>query len=201
MSDPLHLRLRAAAAALDGEHIALARLADLHGSAVQGTLLVLMAAPCMLPVPGVGNVLGLGLGLLGWSMWRGQDAARLPDRVGAWEMPQRWARRVLALLAHFYGLAHRLARQRLDHLAEPAPRSWLSAQVAVMAVLIFLPIPFGNVLPALSLMLLGVGFAFRDGWAVLLSAALAACALLYTAALGAAVWAWGLAPLLHGLQG
>lgn len=116
-------------------------------------------------------------------------------------MPQRWARRVLALLAHFYGLAHRLARQRLDPLAEPAPRSWLSAQVALMAVLIFLPIPLGNVLPALSLVLPGVGLAFRDGLAVLLSAALAACALLYTAALGVVVWLWSLAPLMRGVQG
>lgn len=58
MSAGLHERLRDAAAALDGERVALSTLADLHGPAAQGTLLVLLAAPCMLPMPGVGGVLG-----------------------------------------------------------------------------------------------------------------------------------------------
>jgi hypothetical protein len=38
-----------------------------------------------------------------------------------------------------------------------------------MAFLIFLPIPFGNVLPGLSLMLLSLGWMFRDGLFLLLS--------------------------------
>ena len=57
-----------------------------------------------------------------------------------------------------------------------------------MAVLIILPIPFGNVLPALALMLLGLGLAYRDGVAVLLAIGTAAAALLYTATLGLAAW-------------
>ena len=58
--------------------------------------------------------------------------------------------------------------------------------VALMALLIFLPIPFGNVLPALALSILGVGLMFRDGAVVLLALVVASLALLAMGLLGAA---------------
>ena len=197
---PLHVRLRGAAARLGHERIALSKIADVHGPAAQGTLLVMLAAPCVLPVPGVGSVLGCGLAMMAWTMWRGQTTNELPERVAAFEMSATWARRGLGLLANFYALAGRLARSRWTHWVRLPPRSWLAAQAGLMAVLIILPIPFGNVLPALALMLLGLALVFRDGVAALLSAVFAAASVLYTAALGVAAWVWGLAPLMGWLR-
>lgn len=199
---PIAQRLREAADGLQGERVALSHLADLHGPAAQGTLLVLLAAPCMLPMPGVGSVLGIGLALMALAMWRGQDIGQLPPRVARLELSTPWARRVLSLLARFYGLAGRWSRQRLARLVHPPQRrgSWLAAQAGLMAALIILPIPFGNVLPALALMLLGLGLVFRDGLAVLAAAGMAGLAVLYTAGLGLAAWVWGLAPLMAKLQ-
>ena len=200
MTAPLHQRLRDAAGTLQQERVALSHLAELHGPAAQGTLLVLLAAPCMLPVPGVGTVLGGGLVLMALAMWRGQACCGLPRRVAEFEMSAHWARRVLHLLARFYDRAGRLARRRLSALADADAHRWLAIGVALMAVVIILPIPFGNVLPALALMLLGLGLVFSDGVAVLLAAATGAGALLYTATLGLAAWAWGMAPLLQQLR-
>ena len=200
MTAPLHHRLRDAAAALPQERVALSHLADVHGAAAQGTLLVLLAAPCVLPVPGVGTVLGGGLVLMALAMWRGQACSGLPRRVAEFELSAHWARRVLQLLARFYDGAGRLSRRRLSTLASAGAQPWLAVGVALMAVVIILPIPFGNVLPALALMLLGLGMVFSDGLAVLLAAAIGAGALLYTATLGLAAWAWAMAPLLRQLQ-
>lgn len=200
MTESIHQRLHEAAAALGGGHITLSRLADLHGPAAQGTLLVLLAVPCMLPMPGVGSVLGLGLALLAAAMWRGQDTCQLPGRMAEVELPDLWARRVLLMLARFYEMASRLARSRLKQFVQPGPRSWLAAKTALMAVLIILPIPLGNLLPALALVLLGLGLVFGDGLAVLLSAALAAAAVVYAVALTTAICLWGLAPVMQRLQ-
>jgi hypothetical protein len=199
LTTPLHQRLQQAADALTGERVRLAQLAEVHGSATQGTLLVLLSVPCMLPVPGVGSVLGLGLAMLAWALWCGRVAGQLPPRVAALELSTPWARRVLGLLARFYAMADRCARARLVHLAEPRPGSWQAAKAGLMAVLIVLPIPFGNVLPALALMLLGLGLVFRDGVAVLLSSLLATAAVLCTVGLVVACWVWGVAPLMRWL--
>jgi len=201
---PLHQRLREAAQGLTGERVALSRLAALHGpSATEGSLLVLLAAPCLLPAPGVGTVLSLGLAAMALALWRGEACQGLPQRVTDLELPVAWARRVLGLLARFYALAGRCSRRRLEHLAhlgDGGPRAWLAAKVGLMGGLIFLPIPLGNVLPALALVLLGLGLAFRDGVAVLLAGATAGTALASTLALGAAAWIWGLAPVLRWLH-
>lgn len=60
-----------------------------------------------------------------------------------------------------------------------------------MAVIVLLPIPFGNVLPALAMMLIGLGLVFRDGVAIVLGLTTAGLALLMTAGLVSMVWVWG----------
>lgn len=74
-------RLRAAAGELPPGPVPLAALAEAHGGAWQASLLVLLAAPCLLPIPGVGFVLSPGLALLGMLLWQAphQD---LPPRLG-----------------------------------------------------------------------------------------------------------------------
>ena len=86
MSAPIVWRLRRAAAALGDERVSMQTLAQAHGPAAQGTWLLMMAVPCLLPVPGVGTVLGLGLLALAVTMWRGQTADALPGRVAGLEM-------------------------------------------------------------------------------------------------------------------
>lgn len=56
-----------------------------------------------------------------------------------------------------YALAGCHARARLGHLAPVGRRSLIAPAVGAMAVLVVLPIRFGNVLPALALMLVGLG--------------------------------------------
>ncbi|MDH4392009.1 MAG: exopolysaccharide biosynthesis protein [Aquabacterium sp.] len=199
MTELLHERLRNAADALTGEPVALSHLADVHGHAARGTLLVLLSAPCVLPVPGVGNVLGLGLVLMALAMWRGQASHELPSRVAGWQMPAHWAQRVLGLLARFYSLASRLSRERWLHLVD-GPQGWLAPKVGLMGALIFLPIPFGNVLPALALSLLGLGLVFRDGLAVMASFLAGGAAVAYTAGLAMLAWHWGIGPLMEWLR-
>ena len=166
-------------------------MAQAHGPDAHGTLLLLLAMPCLLPVPGVGTLLGLGMAALAVAMWRGRAAPCLPQRVAELELPRHWARRVLEGLASAYALAGRHARTRLSHLAGPTWRSAVAVAVGLMAIIVVLPIPFGNLLPALALMLLGLGLVFRDGVAVVAGLAGAALALSVTAGLMAMTWIWG----------
>lgn len=66
-------QLREAAAALPAERVSIQALVQAHGLAEHGTLLLLIAVLCLLPVPGVGTLLGLGMAALAVTMWRGQS--------------------------------------------------------------------------------------------------------------------------------
>lgn len=199
MSEHIAQRLRTAAADLPDERVSVATLAALHDSAANagsahGALLLMMAVPCVLPIPGTGTVLGLGLLALAAAIWRGELAATLPRRVAEFEMSRAWAQKVLGALASVYGLAARFARQRLQVLAGGGGGVVLAATVALMAAVLILPIPFGNLLPAAALVLIGLGLVFRDGWAVLLGLGTAAFTVAGLVALSllASDWAAGL---------
>ena len=180
----LHDALKEAASQLPHPSVTVADLAALHGQATQGALLVLLAAPCLLPLPGVGTVLAWGIAASAVWMWRGDQTCQLPARVARLSLPTQAAVRVLHVLAWVYARAATLARVRLTGLTHAVHRHWMAAWVAAMAVLIFLPIPFGNVLPAVALVLLGLGLVFRDGLAVLAGLATGGVALGITAGLG-----------------
>jgi hypothetical protein len=191
MTPPIVQRLRDAAVAFREEGVSMRAMAQAHGPEAHGTLLLLLAMPCLLPVPGVGTVLGVGMAALAVAMWRGQGEPCLPQRVANLELPRHWARRVLEVLAAVYALAGRHARARLGHLAGPTWRSALAVVVGSMALIVVLPIPFGNLLPALALMLIGLGLVFRDGIAVILGLLMSGVALVVTTGLLLLAWIWG----------
>jgi hypothetical protein len=189
LQERLHERLHAAAEHLAGPEalaqVRLEHIAQAHGPAAQGTLLVLMALPCLLPIPGVGTVLGSGLLLMALWLLRPQVPLTLPGRVARFQMSNQAAQRVLRQLARLYDLAGRHARERWTALAtHRLHRLWQVPKVMLMAGIIILPLPLGNVLPAIAVALLGLGLAFRDGLVVLLSTLFASLSVAYVAALG-----------------
>jgi hypothetical protein len=191
MTPPIVQRLRDAAAAIQEERVSMRAMAQAHGPEAHGTLLLLLAMPCLLPVPGVGAVLGLGMAALAVAMWRGHCAPFLPQRVAELELPRHWAQRVLVGLASAYVLAGRHARARLSHLAVSGRRSATALAVGLMAAIIVMPIPFGNLLPAVALVFIGLGLVFRDGVAVILGLLMSGVALVATNGVLLMAWVWG----------
>lgn len=191
MTPPIVQRLRDAAAAIQDERVSMRAMALAHGPDAHGTLLLLLAMPCLLPVPGVGTVLGLGMAALAVAMWRGHCTPCLPQRVAELELPGHWAQRVLVGLAAAYALAGRHARARLSHLAISGRRSATALAVGLMAAIVVMPIPFGNLLPAMSLVLIGLGLVFRDGVAMILGLLMSGVAVVATTGLLLMAWVWG----------
>ena len=165
-------RLRAAAQVLDDQPMRLQQLFRLHGRAGPGALLVVLAVPCLLPLPGAGTLMSLGLAALAWMIWRYFPRLVMPRRVGRLQLSAPMARRALHTLAWLYEQAALVTRARLRWWVQPGHRVWLAPLVAAMALVIFLPIPFGNVVPAVALLLIGLGLVFEDGLALLAGATL-----------------------------
>lgn len=177
-------RLRDAAGNGETLRLSLRELLRLHGDASGAVLLMLMALLSTMPIAGAGTVLSMGIFALAWAWLRGRDTLRVPDPLGRLTLNERWSRRCLHGLAWTYERAHRWLRPRWQALSHARTRFWWALWIALMAALIFLPLPLGNVLPGTSLMLLSLGWLFRDGVALLLSAAAGAAGVGYAFSVG-----------------
>lgn len=172
MTDGMARRLRQASDADPADlRLSLRELVQLHGDGSGAVLLMLMALLSTLPVAGAGTVLSLGIFALAWAWLRGRDSLALPERLAALQLNATWTRRCLHSLAWTYERAEGWLRPRWTALCHARTRSGWALWIALMALLIFLPLPLGNVLPGTSLMLLSLGWLFKDGLALLLSAA------------------------------
>jgi hypothetical protein len=151
---------------------AVLRLQDvllLHGDASTPVILLLMATFCLMPVGGIGTVLSFAMVALAWRWAQLHETTQLPDRIARVELNDRWTQRTLKSFFWLYLAAARWLKPRWVGLTHHTLRTWWALWISLMAFLIFLPIPFGNVLPGLSLMLFSLGWMFRDGLFLLLS--------------------------------
>lgn len=185
--------LRLQARRLRGD-VTLGWVAAQGGEVLPGLLIVLMAAPSMLPLPGVGNVFGGALVALALAIWRGQRQLDLPSRMQSMTLSAGHAGRLLLLLAWLHESACRWLKPRAPAWVSPRAWTWAALPVAAMGVVIFLPIPLGNIFGAVALMVLGLGHSVEDGLAVAVGWVLSFLTLLYTVAL-----TWGMAAISHHL--
>jgi len=149
------------------ERISVAHLLTALEDRALGALLFIFALPNVLPAPpGTSAVLGapliflsaqLALGMRPWlpAMIASRSVAR-KDFQAILKRAMPWLRRGEALLT-----------PRLSLLSSHAAERVTGAVCFVLAVVLFLPIPFGNMLPALAICLLALGVLERDGiWIV-----------------------------------
>jgi hypothetical protein len=189
MSSALAQRLRAAAERHrtgadkpDTLRLTFADLLAVHGMSSGAVLLMLLSVLSLLPLAGTGTVMSLGIWAVAWA-WLSEGDLHLPKRLGDVTLNERWSGRCLRSLAWIYEQSNRWLRPRWTPWTHPKTRAAWAAWIALMGFVIFLPLPMGNVLPGLSLILLSLGWMFRDGVAMLLSALTGLAALVYLASL------------------
>lgn len=137
-------------------------VAALKGHAMPA-LVLLFALPNAMPMPpGTSAVLGLPLVLLTAQWWLGIGPV-LPGRLLRVEVARRdalrWLDRVVPWVVR--------AQPRLAVIVAPRCQRLAGALATVLALILFLPIPFGNMPPALAVCMLALGFLRQDGACVL----------------------------------
>ncbi len=166
----------------------LQELMRLHGEASTAVVLLVLSMATVLPVAGVGTVLSFAIFALAWRWARQQETTTLPQKLGGLTLNPLWTRRCLRGLAWIYTQADRWLKPRWHIVARDSARPLWALWIAVMGFVIFLPIPFGNVLPSLSLVALCLGWMFRDGVALVLSTLFGAAALTLMAVFSQLLW-------------
>jgi hypothetical protein len=144
------------------ERITMRDLIDVLGDRALGALMFFFAFPNVLPMPpGVSAVLGTPLVFLAVQLMFGQ---------------RPWLPAVMARRSMSHADFALLLRPRLVWLSQPPVEYLLGAVCLLLALVLALPIPLGNVLPALAISMLSLALLQRDGLWVLYGLALSVVA-------------------------
>lgn len=154
------------------------------GRAGLGIALLALALPSFLPVPGLptGIVFGTALALVAVQVMLGARRLTFPGWLRRRPLPREAVVAGVRWLAPRLGAVEARLRPRLVPLTGRRARAWLGLPILLLALLIVLPIPLGNQLPALAVVAFAFGLLARDGAAVLVGLALAVLGLAWNTA-------------------
>lgn len=170
--EPLSAILRALC---EEDRITVGEIIDRFGRRAFGALLFIFSTPNLLPLPpGSSTVLGAPLVLLAPQVALGVHAPWLPRFIDDREISgtdlNRFFGRLLPTVERF----EKVSRPRISLLFGRVGDRVLGLVCTLLALVLILPIPFGNLLPALTIGVLAFSLVQRDGVFALLGYGLAA---------------------------
>ena len=129
--------------------------------------LLIFALPNVIPVPpGTSALLGAPLLFLAAQLAFGMRPW-LPAFIRDRSMPRQAFAAVVTRAAPWLSRAERLLQPRLGALCRPPVEYGVGLVCLLLSLIVFLPIPLGNMLPALAICLMALGILERDGLWVL----------------------------------
>lgn len=172
----LSAMLQALAADDSRDRIAVGDLLAALGDRALAALLFVFAVPNVLPVPpGTSAILGAPLVFLAAQLAFGLRPW-LPDLIARRTMQRADFAALVRRIGPWLARAERLLRPRATALTQPPTEYLIGLVCLLMAVVLVLPVPLGNMLPALAISLLALGILERDGLWVVAGLATAAVA-------------------------
>lgn len=162
-SKPLSTVLIEVAADTSVARLSVADLLAALSDRAMAALLLMFALPNVIPMPpGTSAILGAPLVFLAAQLTFGRQPW-LPGFIGRRSMPHSYFAAFVVRAVPWLQRAERMLQPRWEWLSRPPFEYAVGAVCLAMAVLIFLPIPLGNILPALSICLCALGILERDG--------------------------------------
>jgi hypothetical protein len=149
-----------------------------------GALLLIFAFPNILPAPpGLSGVLGLPLIYLSAQMMLGR-LPWLPPLIYNRSLSRENFRALIDRAGPVLARIEKLLAQRWSVLTSQPAERLLGALCLVLSLMLALPVPLGNLMPALAICIIALGILERDGYWIILGLA---------TSVGAFAWVGGLA--------
>jgi hypothetical protein len=163
--------------------ISLGALRDALGDRGFGVLLFIFALPNLVPVniPLLSAVLGLPLVLLAAQLSYGRHKPWFPDWLTQQSFPRQGLTNVVLRALPFLERTERLLKPRLTVLLSWTAERFVGVAILILALILTLPIPFANWLPACGIAIIGLAIVEKDGLAVLVGLAVGVASVLVAA--------------------
>lgn len=166
-----------------GARITLGEIADAMAERSFGAFLLVFCLPNMIPLPpGATFILGLPLVFVAFQMAFSRiDTIWLPKRLHDYAFDNRAFAKVIDKIMPSLTWAERFIRPRLWPTKTRLFERFIGLFALILALIVFLPIPLGNMGPSYALALVGLGLTERDGITFGIGAAIG---LIFTAIIG-----------------
>jgi hypothetical protein len=139
-----------------------------------GALMFLFAVPNVLPTPpGTSYILGAPLLFLTLQLMLGRPAPWLPKVIADRSMTRANFQGLIGRALPWLARVERLTKPRLVFLTNWSFERFVGLICFILAVILFLPIPLGNIFPAFAICLFSLAILERDGVFTLLGFAAA----------------------------
>jgi hypothetical protein len=162
-ADRLSAILTAIAEAQDKDRISIGDLLEALRRRALGALMFIFAVPTALPMPpGVSAVLGAPLLFLTAQLTLGMRPW-LPRFITQRSLSRVDFARVVATTVPWLAKAESVMRPRLTLLAMRPAVQVVGLIALCMSIVLFLPIPLGNMLPSIAICIMALGLLERDG--------------------------------------
>ncbi|MCR6630534.1 MAG: exopolysaccharide biosynthesis protein [Magnetospirillum sp.] len=151
-----------------GERVRLQDVVDVLEDRAYGLLILIFAFPNAIPnpVPGLSAILGVPLVLVAAQLMIGRPHPWFPKVLAERSMATADFRQVVEKIVPWLRKLERLTRPRLQWLCQQPFERLLAFFCMILAIVLTLPIPFGNMLPALAISLIALGLIEHDGIAI-----------------------------------
>jgi len=165
-----------------GERVSIRDIKNSLGRRSFALILFVLAIPNSLPivgVPGFSTVTGMPMLLIAFQMMIGQQHIWLPKWITNREFSRKGFLKLIEKSTPWLARIEKLLKPRWLWLAKGSVERVLASVCFLMAFLLVLPIPFGNLLPGLSLLFISLGLLERDGVCVFLGLIVSVMSLFY----------------------
>jgi hypothetical protein len=160
------------------------------GDRAFGALMFLFAAPNLIPLlpPGTSAIFGLPLIVISVQLAIGRPWLWLPQWLARQSFRRSDLKAVLDRVLPALRRVERLLSPRLVFLFGPVGDRTIGIICLILAVILFLPIPFVNFVPALSIALFALAIVQRDGVLALVALVFSVATIALLASLSHALW-------------
>lgn len=151
------------------------------GEMALGLCMLIFALPNIVPfpMPGVSTLTAIPMLYFSVQLMMMRKVVWLPKAIARRELKGERFKRMIEYVIPWVARFERVCRPRLDVLANRRGRAVAGAIITVLALLIALPVPFGNLVPALAICILCLAIIEHDGVVMIIGWLATIAALIY----------------------
>jgi hypothetical protein len=132
-----------------------------------GLMMIMFSLPIVIPLPGITAIIGIPLIIFSVQMMLGVDVPWLPRWIGNKSINRSTLATVIEKASPYLRKIERILCSRLAVASSPTGEKLIGLFCFMCAISITLPIPLGNAIPALAIVIMSLGLLSCDGFIII----------------------------------